>query len=59
MCSSDLMMILYKKWYQDEEWKQMLRDEINNNGPIFYAGSAYDSGGHQFVVDGYRNHFFI
>lgn len=35
-----------------EEWKQMLRDEIDAGRPVLYSGSGHP-GNHAFVVDGY------
>src|SRR6056297_4102 len=40
--------------YSDTEWKNILKEELDNGRPIEYAGSG-DSGGHAFVCDGYDN----
>jgi hypothetical protein len=32
----------------------MVYNELNNNRPIYYAGSSESSGGHAFVIDGYN-----
>ena len=38
--------------YSNEEWSQMLRDEIDARRPVIYEG--YDkTSGHAFVIDGY------
>jgi hypothetical protein len=38
--------------YTDEQWEQMLRDEIDAGRPVYYTGSS-DTGAHAFVMDGY------
>ena len=35
------------------EWDEDLREELDMNRPMYYAGQA--SGGHAFVIDGYDN----
>ena len=44
---------VYKPDYSDTEWSNMIKQELNNSRPVFYAGSG--SGGHAFVCDGYDN----
>ncbi|MBR1799720.1 MAG: C10 family peptidase [Bacteroidales bacterium] len=36
-----------------EAWYEMLRNEIDNERPVYYSGTNSD-GGHAFVVDGYN-----
>lgn len=43
----------FKNNMSDEEWKLLLKKEIDGNRPIFYAGYG-GSGGHAFVCDGYN-----
>ena len=38
--------------YTDEEWKQLIVDELEACRPIIYSGCDKTSGGHAFVVDG-------
>ena len=38
--------------YSDEYWKSLLRRELEDNCPIFYAGYTADMAGHAFVLDG-------
>lgn len=41
--------------YSDTEWKNMLRNEIDNDRPVLYCGQNDITGkGHAFVVDGYK-----
>ena len=45
--------IKYKSDYSNiEDWKDLLRADLDNGLPIYYSGQG--SGGHAFVCDGYR-----
>lgn len=50
----------YRDNYSTDQWGELLRKELENNGPIVYSGSS-DSGGHCFILDGYGagNYFSI
>ena len=39
--------------YDPAEWVQMIRNEISQHRPVYYAGSVMRLGGHAFVLDGY------
>ena len=41
-----------------EAWNGRLRDEIDANRPVLYAASDPASGGHAFVIDGYKDESF-
>lgn len=41
-----------RETYSDANWKNLLKEEINNNRPMEYAGIG-QGGGHAFVCDGY------
>lgn len=44
--------------YSDNDWKNLLKNELNNNRPMEYAGIG-QGGGHAFVCDGYdANDYF-
>lgn len=43
--------------YTDEEWHQMMMNELNQGRPIFYFGSNWFAG-HAFVLDGYDTERF-
>ncbi len=45
-------------WYATDKWIDMVKAEIKDNGPMIYGGYDADSGGHQFILDGYRNNYF-
>ena len=46
--------------YTDEEWKDLLKGELNAGRPVYYSGDADDGeAGHAFVCDGYdANDYF-
>ena len=47
-----------KSSYTDTQWINLLKNELDDGRPIFYAGSGPD-GGHAFVCDGYNaNNYF-
>jgi hypothetical protein len=39
-------------WHSDSEWKDMLRNDLNQSQPVFYSARDQLSG-HAFVCDGY------
>ena len=41
-----------------EAWNGRLREEIDANRPVLYAGSDPAIGGHAFVIDGYKDESF-
>ncbi|MDL2221457.1 C10 family peptidase [Parabacteroides sp. OttesenSCG-928-N08] len=40
------------------QWINLIKNEINNNRPIYYAGNS-STGGHAFVVDGYNEQNYV
>lgn len=51
--------LIYRKntWLiHDDDWKQMIRNDIDRYWPVLYSG--HGSGGHSFVCDGYANDKF-
>lgn len=48
------MILKYRGYFSDDEWHEMLRNELRTNGPVYYSGAAEDSG-HAFVIDGYTD----
>lgn len=42
---------LFAGYYSRDEWISMLKDNLNDAGPVLYAG--YSPSGHAFVIDGY------
>ncbi|MCH5302716.1 MAG: C10 family peptidase, partial [Prevotella sp.] len=41
--------------YSDDQWTQMLYDELKQGHPVMYFGQSPTDGGHAFIVDGYLN----
>ena len=45
-------VVYYEKdYFSDEEWDQIIYEELSAGRPIYYSGSGY-YGGHAFVLDG-------
>jgi len=52
------LQYIAKSSYSQSSWTNLLRTEIDNNRPIYYAASG-SGGGHAFVCDGYQaNDYF-
>lgn len=47
------MQLHMRNLYDDEEWQQMLLDELRERRPIIYVGSTKRGEGHCFVCDGF------
>ncbi len=45
--------IYYRTFYLNEDWENLIYDELSKKRPVIYGGSGSD-GGHQFICDGYR-----
>ena len=48
----DALSLLYRDWFDEEEWEQMIYDELHDGRPVFYSGSGVGEG-HAYLVDGY------
>lgn len=44
---------LNRNYYTQDDWDQIIRDEIDARRPVFSTGFTYGSGGHAYVFDGY------
>lgn len=51
---SPSIRFLAKEAYRWEEWKAMLKNELDAGYPVIYDGQS-NSGGHAFICDGYNN----
>ncbi len=40
--------------YSEAQWMDIVYRELSENGPLYYAGASYTSGGHAFVLHGYN-----
>ncbi len=43
--------------FSREEWEDMLYDNLKEGYPVYYSGSGR-SGGHAFLIDGYKDDYF-
>lgn len=48
---SPSMSLVFQRDYTDNQWKQLLKDELDALRPVFYAGQ--DRSAHAFICDGY------
>lgn len=55
---SKAMIYRARSGYSEEEWRQMIIDELNESHPLIYGGRSASGGGHQFILDGYDNENF-
>lgn len=46
------VQVYIRNFYNNSEWNNLIKTELNNNRPVLYNGQADDSG-HIFVCDGY------
>ncbi len=46
-------IVLCRDFYSDEEWIEMLYNELSEERPLYYAGTN-ENAGHAFVCDGYQ-----
>lgn len=42
----------YRMFYEDQEWMDMVYNDLSNQRPIMYAGYDANAGGHAFVFSG-------
>ena len=45
--------LVYRMSYTEQQWNDLIYNELKNGRPVLYGGSG-TGGGHQFVVDGYN-----
>ncbi|MFZ4398529.1 MAG: LamG-like jellyroll fold domain-containing protein [Bacteroidales bacterium] len=48
-------MIIDKNTMSDYDWSNILKNELDNNRPIFYKATDNIHGGHAFICDGYNS----
>ena len=49
------MSYLFRSFYSDEDWEEIVYDELSSNLPVFYGGLNEKGLGHAFVCDGYKD----
>lgn len=47
-----------RKNYNDEEWNDIIYEQIEKGMPVLYSGFSLDNSGHTSVCDGYENGYF-
>ena len=61
----DSICFKYRRYYNSNEWNEMLYNELRNNGPVIYFGytddSEDESEGHGFLLEGYNGdgYFYV
>ena len=45
---------LERDYYSEPVWMDIVYRELSENGPVYYGGASYESGGHAFVLHGYN-----
>lgn len=50
-----------RKYYSDEEWEELMYNEIAAGRPVLYGGVTANGEGHQFVLCGYKTggYFYV
>lgn len=56
-CYSPQVQLRFASNYTNDEWLDMIRWELDNLRPVLYMGEEI-SGGHAYVVDGYKDNLF-
>lgn len=56
--SQDMQVVFKDYGYTNEQWRDLLVDELDNGRPVLYAGSA-TQGGHGFICDGYDERMYM
>lgn len=51
--NADSIKIKFRNDYDQQEWDDMVYNELAKNRPLIYNGTAGSGGGHSFVCDGY------
>lgn len=52
-------VLKYKSSYSESRWIELLKSELDNNGPVIYGGVTKNNEGHQFIFDGYDDQNFF
>ncbi|MDH6534710.1 hypothetical protein M2101_001386 [Parabacteroides sp. PM5-20] len=53
--------LVYRNLYTADAWNALIRNELDEERVVLYAGQSKYGGGHQFVIDGYmaNNYFHV
>ena len=50
--------LISRTGYSNDEWEQVIYEELYAGRPVYYSGQPKSGDGHAFVVDGYNNGLF-
>lgn len=53
----DMIEVVSRENYDNEEWEQIMYEELKSKRPIIYTGRSKEDG-HAFVMDGYADGYF-
>lgn len=56
---SPAVTALYRNNFNDKDWEDMIRSELDQNRPLVYSGGNVELGGHAFVCDGYDDAGYV
>ncbi len=45
--------VIKRRYYSDQEWINIIKNEINNRRPVYVEGWTESGSGHAFICDGY------
>lgn len=45
--------VISKSYFSNNEWSELIKNELDNNRPVYYSGVDNKYGGHAFIIDGY------
>ena len=56
---SEGLALLSREYFTPEEWDRLVYEELENDRPVVYrGGGTVGTGGHAFVIDGYKDGLF-
>lgn len=58
-CDSLSVRALHRNFFDNDEWMQIIRTELEAGRPVMYGGQDASSGGHAFVIHGIDEEDFV
>lgn len=52
------MMLVWRYSYTDDDWHNLMRENLRSYGPTYYRGQS-ELGGHAYVIDGYTGNDYF
>lgn len=53
--NANTIRIVYRNDYSQDEWNDLIYEELATGRPMIYNGTAGSGGGHSFICDGYES----